>query len=235
MTIATRIGRYPWGDAAGAGAAPIITGTMLAFVRRSVWPRIPTLRIRSVTRIGLDRVLDRQFERLTPGSVLDIGAKASPYRHLIPATRYTRLDIEPASEPDICCDIHELECAPGSFDTVVAIEVLEHLYDPQRALDRIWHALGTGGVCIASTRFFYRYHPDPKDYYRFTWDSLEHLFRRFGHVEVHHHGNRLQSLWEIVNPGGRSRVVLNLLNPLVARMESDRTRFPLGFVVYARK
>ena len=81
----------------------------------------------------------------------------------------------------------------------------------------------------------YRYHPDPQDHYRFTWDSLRHLFRNFRHVEVHHHGNRAQVIWEMVNAGGRSRVFLNLLNPLVARLNSQETKFPLGFVVWAEK
>jgi hypothetical protein len=39
----------------------------------------------------------------------------------------------------------------------------------------------------------------------------------------------------MVNAGGRSRVVLNLLNPLIARLHSTHTKFPLGFVVYAVK
>ena len=55
------------------------------------------------------------------------------------------------------------------------------------------------------------------------------------HVEVIHHGNRFQVIWEIINAGGRSRVVLNLLNPLVAQFSSSRTKFPLGFVADAEK
>jgi hypothetical protein len=61
------------------------------------------------------------------------------------------------------------------------------------------------------------------------------LFRQYRHVEVYHHGNRLQTIWEMINAGGRVRVVLNLLNPLIARMKAGRTKFPLGFVVYAEK
>jgi SAM-dependent methyltransferase len=204
-------------------------------LRESIWPRIPTLRIPSVNRLTLDRELQRQFARLTPGAVLDVGSKAAPYRALVPAGTYLRLDIDPAKHPDICCDLHELEWMGEPFDTVLAIEVLEHLYDPQRAIDRIYGVLKPGGVCILSTRFFFRYHPDPEDHYRFTWDSLRHLFRHFQRVEVMHHGNRAQVLWEIINAGGRSRVVLNLLNPLVAQLGSKQTKFPLGFVVYAQK
>jgi SAM-dependent methyltransferase len=208
---------------------------VLRALRESIWPRIPTLKIRSVTRLTLDRELFRQFRRLQPGIVLDVGAKAAPYREYVPAERYMRLDIDPSKRPDICCDLHELQWEPDYFDTVLAIEVLEHLYDPQRAIDRVHHVLKPNGVCILSTRFLFRYHPDPHDHYRFTWDSLRYLFRNFRHVEVHHHGNRAQVLWEIINAGERSRVVLNVFNPLIARMSSSRTKFPLGFVVYARK
>ena len=37
-----------------------------------------------------------------------------------------------------------------------------------------------------------------------------------------------QVIWEILDAGGRSRVLLNLLHPLVARLESTRTPFPFG-------
>jgi SAM-dependent methyltransferase len=205
------------------------------YLADSVWPRIPTLKIPSVNRLTLDRELRRQFGRLQPGLVLDVGAKAAPYRQYVPATSYMRLDIDPSRNPDIQCDVHDLTWQADFFDTVLAIEILEHLYDPGRAIERLHHVLRPGGVCILSTRFLYRYHPDPEDHYRFTWDSLRHLFKGFRQVEVYHHGNRAQVLWEMVNAGGRSRVVLNLLNPLIARLHSTHTKFPLGFVVYAVK
>lgn len=208
---------------------------MLRTIREQWWPRIPTLRIQPTNRISLDRELARHFARLPGGVVLDVGAKASPYRELIPHERYLRLDVNPASAPDFCADLHDFEHEPEAFDAVVALEVLEHLYAPERAIDRIRHVLKPGGVCLLSTRFLYRYHADPHDYYRFTPDSLRYLFRTFSRVEVHPHGNRVQTIWEMINAGGRGRVVLNLLNPLMARWPSRDTRFPLGFVVVAVK
>ena len=208
---------------------------MIRYLREEVWPRIPTLRMRSANRMSLDRLLNRQFARLNAGLVLDVGSKGAPYATAIPHTRLVTLDVDPSRKPDICCDVHELEWEGDYFDTIVALEVLEHLQDPARAINQIRRVLKVGGVFILSTRFLCRYHPDPEDHYRFTWDSLRHLCCEFSEVEVFHHGNRAQVIWEIINAGGRSRVLLNLLNPLVARLESTRTRFPLGFVVWARK
>ena len=166
---------------------------------------------------------------------MDVGAKGSPYVDVIPHKQLLSLDIDPSNNPDICCDIHDLEWEGNYFDMVIAVEVLEHLQDPQRAVNKIYRILKSGGVTIVSTRFLHRYHPDPTDFYRFTLDSLRHLFRDFTEVDILHHGNRVQVGWELINAGGRSRVLLNLFNPLISRCESKSTDCPLGFVVRAEK
>ncbi|PQP34806.1 hypothetical protein C6A37_05815, partial [Desulfobacteraceae bacterium SEEP-SAG9] len=136
---------------------------------------IPTLKIPSASRISLDIELKRMFKRLEPGVVLDVGAGRSvAYKPFIPHTKYMTMDIDSSFNPDICCDLHQIEWQSEYFDTVIAVEVLEHLYDPQMAVNQIYRILKKRGVCIASTRFLFRYHGDPKDYYRFTWDSLKY-------------------------------------------------------------
>jgi SAM-dependent methyltransferase len=207
---------------------------MKEFLKKYVLPFIPTLKIKSVSRISLDFELKRHFKRLKRGIVLDVGSKHAPYRCYIPAVKYMRLDIDKKSQPDICCDLHKIDWQSNYFDTVIATEVLEHLYDPQKVVDEIYRILKPNGICIASTRFIHPYHPDPKDYYRFTWDSLNYLFRRFSKVEVHHHGNKIQAIWQLINVGKIS-ILLNIFNPLLARISSKRTIMPCGFVIYAQK
>jgi hypothetical protein len=68
--------------------------------------------------------------------VLDVGAKRSSCRDVVPHTHFLSLDIDPLSNPDICCDIHDLKWESNYFDTVVSIEVLEHLRDPGRAISQ---------------------------------------------------------------------------------------------------
>ncbi len=189
----------------------------------------------SITRISFENELKEQLKKLKPGKVLDVGSKDSPYTKMIPFTEYKRLDIVKKTKPDYVADLHDLRSVPKNhFDTVIATEVLEHLYDPEKAVEEIRKILKEKGVCIASTRFFYHYHPDPHDYYRFTWDSLRYIFRNFKYVEVHHHGNYIQTLWQLINTG-KFGFVLHWFNPLIAKIKSDKTNYPLGFVIYAVK
>jgi len=88
---------------------------------------VPTMHIRSVTRIAHDIEIQRYFRRLAPGIVLDVGAKRSPYRKHIPATRFMTLDSDSALKPDLCCDIHAIEWQDDYFDTMIATQVLEHV------------------------------------------------------------------------------------------------------------
>ena len=111
--------------------------------------------------------------------MLDVGAKAAPYDSTFaPSVMFGSTSIPRKSRTSAATSTNS-KWDGDPFDTVLAIEVLEHLYDPQRAINRIHGALKPGGVCILSTRFMYRYHPDPQDHYRFTWDSLKYLFRNY--------------------------------------------------------
>lgn len=184
---------------------------------RKIYNLHPLVGFPSVVRIGLNRELKRQFSRLKKGVVMDVGSKLSPYKSLIPSTEYLRLDIDPDSKPNICSDLHSIIGYDNYFDTVIATEVLEHLYDPQLAIDQLYKILKPGGVMILSTRFIHRLHPDPQDFYRFTPDSFNHLMKKFSKVEIFHHGNRLQTLWYIfVNNKIAMLFLLPLLNPIFA-------------------
>jgi len=195
---------------------------------------IPTLRIKKVSRILLDRQLKKLLSKIKPGITLDVGSKHSPYKKYLPHTKYFRLDIEKTAKPDILCDIHQIKWKSNFFDTIIATEVLEHLYEPQKAVNEIHRILKPGGTCILSTRFIYPYHPDPKDYYRFTQDSLNYLFRNFSNIKIYSIGNRIQTAWEFISTGYAS-VILNIFNPLIALINFKDKRCASGFIVKAIK
>lgn len=220
--------------------------SLLRKYKRLIFLLVPTLRIKSISEISARRELKRHLRRLKPGVVLDVGGGDAPYRRYVPHTRYVRLDIDSSSNPDILGDAHEIRWESGYFDTTLAIDVLEHVREPQKVVDEMRRVLKAGGICITSTPFLYPYHPGPEDHYRFTSDSLTNLFREFSHVEIHAFGNRVQVLWQLLNfvtyeSAGKAiftsmiAVFLNVLNPLVARVQFRKTKFALGFVVYAVK
>ena len=143
------------------------------------------------------------------------------------------LDVNPEVKPDIVSDIHKVNWESNYFDTIIATEILEHCYAPEKVIDEIYRLLKDEGICILSTRFIYPYHPDPKDYYRFTGDALRYLFQKFNQVEIYPHGNRLQVFWEIIP--GRIFFIKNIFNPLIAKINFKDPKLPLGFIVYAKR
>lgn len=205
-----------------------------SFLKRCIKPLILTLKIPTVTRIDLDFELRRQFKRLKPGIVLDVGAGYLTYKKYIPHKKYVTLDIDKETKPDICCDLHNIKWSSDYFDTVIASEVLGHLYSPEKAINEIYRVLKPGGICILSTRFIYPYHPYPEDHYRFTWDSLSYLFKKFNKVEIYHHGNSIQAVWELLNKG-KLNIVLNIFNPLIARIRFKKNNLPLRFYSLCRE
>jgi len=197
---------------------------------------LPTMGMDSVSRMSLNFELDRQFKKLKPGIVLEVGSGYSTCNKYVPSSEYLTLDINDKSNPDICSDLHNIKWKSDYFDTVLAIEVLEHIQNPQKAIDEMMRILKPGGTCIISTRFIHAYHPGPKDYYRFTWDSLYDIFKKFDTVKVYHHGNIIQSIWHLINDGTKRRsIFLNIFNPLIARINSKKTKCPCGFIVVAVK
>jgi SAM-dependent methyltransferase len=196
---------------------------------------LPMLQMRSVHRVSLDAKLKPIIEGFTMSSVLDVGSMHSPYREHIKCERYVRFDVDESSEPDICGDLHDMKIPDNSYDCVIATEVLEHLYDPQRAMTEIRRVLKPGGFCIMSTPFLYVYHPCPHDYYRFTWDSLSYICREFTKVDIQHHGNLIVFLWQLLNDNPITAIVANLFNPVLGKIQFKNTGYPSGFIVVAYK
>lgn len=180
----------------------------------------------------LDEILDSLFRRLTPGFVLDVGGRHSPYKGRMPSTKYHVLDTNPEFKPDLLGDIHHLKAKAEIYDTILATELLEHCYDPKQAVHEMHRILKKGGVCIASAPFIFPYHRDysMKDYYRYTRDGMEELFKDFSRVEVIPVGYFSTTLWTLVATRFR---FLHRLNPILFRIRFGN--MPSGHVVWAVK
>jgi len=197
-----------------------------------------TVDLSSAVRISLDRVLKPEIEKLK-GCVLDVGSgDKSPYYDMLRGENidsYITLDMDPKTKPDIVSPIEKMKVPKNSCDNVVSTEVLEHTCDPQKAVKEIHRILKPDGKCILTTRFMYPFHKNPYDYFRFSREGLEHLFKDFSKVKITPQGNRLIFWWESINCNFYTRVFLNPLNWLVGLFDFKDEKFAMGYVVVAKK
>lgn len=188
----------------------------------------------TITRASLSYKLNELFKELDGGRILDIGSMAAPHKSKLKHINWISLDISTKHKPNIVGDAHYLPLQNESFDVVLATEVLEHCQYPQIVINDIQRVLKNDGICILSTRFVYPFHPCPKDYFRFTADSLNFLFRNFRKVNVNGHGNPFLCVWELFTTNFPF-YFLRILNPGIAKINSVSKDWPLGFVVMAKK
>jgi len=132
-----------------------------------------------LTRVTLDRFIAAHASNRR---TLDIGAQNGPYATHFP--RRIALDIKQGIGVKIIGDAQALGIRDASFDVVLCTEVLEHLPEPQRAIDEMYRVLAPGGQLLLTTRFLFPIHDAPHDYFRFTKYGLRHLLRRFEIIEL---------------------------------------------------
>lgn len=135
--------------------------------------------IRKFTRVSLERFL---AAHASEERTLDIGSGGSAYDRFFP-NRVT-VDIDPAREPQVVADAHELPFADESFSLILCTEVLEHLSDPPKAIAEMHRVLQARGKLILTTRFMYPLHDVPHDYFRYTSFGLQHILRDWRDVTI---------------------------------------------------
>jgi SAM-dependent methyltransferase len=152
------------------------------------------------TRSLLRKLEYARLSRLVvDGRILDVGgSKRSGYLELIGGTHTVEVgNIDASYEVDTVFDAEEpWPYENGSFDGVLFINLLEHLYQPQRALDEARRVLKADGVVVGVVPFMYNVHGSPDDYFRYTDAALSRLFAdaRFTRVSVEPLGSGVFSM-----------------------------------------
>lgn len=141
-------------------------------------------------QVGLDWEWFREEVRsvLKPGDVLlDAGAGECKWAEHFPEAKYIGLDYKVGDatwdfgKVQIEADLNEhIPLEENSVDTIISIQVLEHLSNPQQAMREMARVLKPGGQLFLTTPFYQAEHQVPYDFYRYTRYGLRHLAEQAG-------------------------------------------------------
>jgi SAM-dependent methyltransferase len=121
------------------------------------------------------------------GIILDIGAGGRQID-----SRVWGVDFIPFANTRVVANIHSLPFAQQSVAGVICTGTLEHVEDPQRAVDEMCRILRQGGIIHLEVPFMQPFHRDPVDYWRWTLDGLRLFARKHGFEEIQS-GSHLRS------------------------------------------
>lgn len=110
------------------------------------------------------------------GSILDLGGDGrSEYRTLIQGDHtYTTVNLDEKASPDVLHDLEQpLPLADASYDHVLLINVLEHVFEYRKLLREAARVVRPGGSVAIVVPFLFPVHPSPSDFWRFTLQALE--------------------------------------------------------------
>lgn len=125
--------------------------------------------------------------RETGARVLDIGCADQRINTFLPEDRaYIGLDYYSiatkwyGTRPTIYGDAHALPFADNKFESVLLLDVLEHLSTPEMCLAEVGRVLTAGGNLFLKVPFLYPIHDAPFDFHRWTRFGLTQLAQRHG-------------------------------------------------------
>ncbi|PAQ10172.1 class I SAM-dependent methyltransferase [Mesorhizobium temperatum] len=109
--------------------------------------------------------VDKIVEEFSPASIFDLGCgNGSVAKHL--SDRYVVTGIDPSTSavamankayPNIRIEsgsaYDDLRARYGTFDLVLSLEVVEHLYDPRAFAKNVYELLNPGGTAVISTPY----------------------------------------------------------------------------------
>ena len=165
-------------------------------------------------------------------NVLDIGKAMREKYDQINCNSVETLDFNDfGSYPDIICDIcSDITGLEDKYDKIICIAILEHVYDPFKAVSNLQKMLKKNGVIYGMVPYLYHYHA-PKDlkfqdYFRFSKDALAYLFRDFKNVELYPIRGRVSSSLHLMFAGRWKKYVEKTgINFLLDKLSSDEKNF----------
>lgn len=147
---------------------------------------------KSLPRILMNQEIER-YTKKNPlhGKVIDLGSKSNEmsynrYLNREENCKITYTDLNPISDNVKKVDLEEkFPIDDETFDGALCLNTLEHIFNYENIVSESARIMKHGGVFIGATPFLVPYHPDPEDYFRYTWTALEKIFKKAGFEKLH--------------------------------------------------
>jgi SAM-dependent methyltransferase len=179
-----------------------------------------------LTRITLDRFI---VAHANTGLTLDLGAQTGPYAAHFP--NRVAVDLHAGPGVQVVGDALALGFRDDTFDVVLCTEMLEHVPEPQRAIDEMRRVLKPGGTLLLTTRFLFPIHDAPHDYFRYTKYGLRHLLRRFEIVQLQEETTAVGAVAVLLQRLGMQAETLGWTPLRAGWLLAARAVHPLSFLI----
>ncbi|MFY0599380.1 MAG: class I SAM-dependent methyltransferase [Cyclobacteriaceae bacterium] len=129
--------------------------------------------------------LEPAIEKYAKGILLDIGCGSKPFHYLTKNSVSEHVGLEHedtrnTDKADIWGSAYDIPIEDNFFDTVLCTDVLEHLEEPDKALNESCRVLKKGAYAIYTLPFFWHIHEEPRDFFRYSKYGLKYLFEKNG-------------------------------------------------------
>jgi SAM-dependent methyltransferase len=145
---------------------------------------------KEIKNILVNKIHDNQLKiyasNYLRGRLVDIGCGVKPYQELLApyVSEHVGVDHEGTFHDKANIDLfgtaYEIPVQDNHFDSAICTAVLEHLEEPEMALQECYRILKTGGNAIYSIPFIWHLHEEPRDFFRYSKYGIKYLFEKVG-------------------------------------------------------
>jgi SAM-dependent methyltransferase len=141
-----------------------------------------------VKKIGNEVI--RRHKGLYRGVLYDLGCGTKPYQDYIRPMVDSYVGVDWSNtlhehHMDVVADLNKpLPIADAVADTVLCLQVLEHLSEPQAFLGEAYRIMKPDAQIMVTVPFMWHVHEAPYDFFRYTEYGLQHLMQKTGFRSV---------------------------------------------------
>jgi len=140
------------------------------------------------------------------GKTLDVGCGTKPYENLYHSDEYVGLEIDTLlnranKQAEYFYDGTRFPFADGTFDSMVANEVFEHVFTPDQFLSEARRVLKPSGMALLTMPFVWDEHEQPYDFARYSSFGIKAILERNGFkiVEQRKSMDDIRAVFQLLN------------------------------------